>query len=93
MHFRSSVTSVVLTFNASLSACAPSFLMLFPIFVFDVESIALFDAHFFLSCTLPRYSTVSVVLTFNASLSARAPSSLIMLPACRFEYLIHFGLT
>ena len=70
-------SSVVLTFNASLSAHTPSspiqlsalllLLMLFPCLPW------------YCCCKLSKFSNVSVVLTFNASLSAHAPSSPISL--------------
>ena len=82
-HSRSSVVSVVLVFNASISALAPSAPMLFPACWCLLLAMAAIYASSTLSSYSPcSFSVLSVVLIFNASLSALAPFIPMLLTAC-----------
>ena len=80
---RFSAVSVVLTFNASLSARAPSSPILLPVWWYVVRVVLFAWSSLNRLCVHFSFRTVSVVLTFKTSLSARDPSAPTWLSVCR----------
>ena len=86
---RSSDWSVVLVFNASLSALAPSAPILLPVCCCLLLAMSVIHPpSSFSSCEHLRLSDWSVVFVFNASLSAFAPSSPISFPVCYCLFVV-----